>query len=231
MSTKRSRPCSFCPCPFLPTPRTTAMVVMMSPPMLRWVRRWHRERRRRRAPLYIDDWRQGTRVGVSIFAPATYIFFASTSRLTFGEQFRDETKDLFSIPHPCPATRGASVRVRGQPAHRGRRRAIVLVYYYIQVLRRSERLGYAPAPSARGFIFTAVILHPRLHARASASAHSPVSQAKLALLIALFSSSRGEGPEARVRGTLRGAGQYNRERALSVFLSLFLVLLAVFLIQ
>ena len=55
---------------------------------------------RRRRPLYGDDWSRGTGVGLKIFAPATYIFFASVlPALTFGEQFREETQELFSIPH------------------------------------------------------------------------------------------------------------------------------------
>ena len=60
---------------------------------------------RRRWPLYADDWKQGMSVGLHIFAPATYIFFASVlPALAFGEQFRDETLGLFSIPHILCAT-------------------------------------------------------------------------------------------------------------------------------
>ena len=60
---------------------------------------------RRRRPLYGDDWSRGTGVGLKIFAPATYIFFASVlPALTFGEQFREETQELFSIPHILCAT-------------------------------------------------------------------------------------------------------------------------------
>ena len=40
-----------------------------------------------------------------IFAPATYIFFASVlPALTFGEQFRVQTEGQFSIPHIVCAT-------------------------------------------------------------------------------------------------------------------------------
>ena len=65
---------------------------------------------RRRRPLYGDDWSRGTGVGLKIFAPATYIFFASVlPALTFGEQFREETQELFSIPHILCATTIAGV--------------------------------------------------------------------------------------------------------------------------
>lgn len=41
----------------------------------------------------------------AIFAPATYIFFASVlPALTFGEQFRVQTEGQFSIPHIVCAT-------------------------------------------------------------------------------------------------------------------------------
>jgi hypothetical protein len=91
---------------------------------------------RRRWPLYVDDWKVGMSVGVHIFAPATYIFFASVlPALAFGEQFRDETLGLFSIPHILCATAIAGVLQSvfgGQPLLIvGVAEPIVLVYYYI----------------------------------------------------------------------------------------------------
>ena len=59
---------------------------------------------RRRGPLYFDDWKAGMKFP-AIFAPATYIFFASVlPALTFGEQFRVQTEGQFSIPHIVCAT-------------------------------------------------------------------------------------------------------------------------------
>ena len=91
---------------------------------------------RRRWSIYGDDWSRGTKVGLKIFAPATYIFFASVlPALTFGEQFRDETKELFSIPHILCATAIAGVLQSvfgGQPLLIvGVAEPIVLVYYYM----------------------------------------------------------------------------------------------------
>ena len=68
---------------------------------------------RNRWPLYGDDWRQGFGAGVHIFAPATYIFFASVlPALTFGEQFRVQTEGQFSIPHIVCATAMVGGRCR-----------------------------------------------------------------------------------------------------------------------
>ena len=91
---------------------------------------------RRRLPLYADDWKRGMSVGLHIFAPATYIFFASfLPALAFGEQFREETTGLFSIPHILCATAIAGVLqscVGGQPLLIvGVAEPIVLTYYYI----------------------------------------------------------------------------------------------------
>jgi hypothetical protein len=91
---------------------------------------------RNRLPLYGDDWRAGLTAGAGILAPATYIFFASVlPALAFGEQFREETEGLFSIPHILCATAMAGVLqsvLGGQPLLIvGVAEPIVLVYYYI----------------------------------------------------------------------------------------------------
>ena len=104
---------------------------------------------RRRWPLYADDWKQGMSVGLHIFAPATYIFFASVlPALAFGEQFRDETLGLFSIPHILCATAIAGVlqsALGGQPLLIvGVAEPIVLVYYYIfKYCESTDEIGLA----------------------------------------------------------------------------------------
>ena len=100
---------------------------------------------RRRLPLYADDWKRGMSVGLHIFAPATYIFFASfLPALAFGEQFREETTGLFSIHILCATAicrACCSPCVGGQlPADRRCRRAHRPdVLLHLQVLREPIR--------------------------------------------------------------------------------------------
>ena len=101
---------------------------------------------RRRRPLYGDDWSRGTGVGLKIFAPATYIFFASVlPALTFGEQFREETQELFSIRTPLRHRDRGRPPVhlrRSAPPDRWRRRAYRAgVLLHVQVRGRAERPG------------------------------------------------------------------------------------------
>ena len=66
-------------------------------------------------------------------------------RARSGEQFDDETLGLFPSRTSCAPRSGrrrAAVPARGSRPHRGRRRAIVLVYYYIFV-ESTERAGLA----------------------------------------------------------------------------------------
>eukprot|EP00051_Salpingoeca_urceolata_P033232 m.19750 g.19750 ORF g.19750 m.19750 type:complete len:623 (-) comp6007_c0_seq1:53-1921(-) len=91
---------------------------------------------RRRLPLYWDDWREGLRVGLLIFAPASYIFFASVMpAIAFGEQLREETDGAFSIPHVLTSTAIAGVFqaiLGGQPLLIvGVAEPIVLTYHFM----------------------------------------------------------------------------------------------------
>ena len=198
---------------------------------------------RRRAPLYFDDWRQGTRVGVSIFAPATYIFFASIlPALTFGEQFRDETKDLFSIPHILCATAIAGVLQSvfgGQPLLIvGVAEPIVLVYYYIfKYCDGQSELGMA---LFRPFctwvlIFTAVMhfILAFLNASEYINSFTRFSGETFGTLIALlFLQAAVKGLKHEFEEPYGAPTGYKLANGLwSVFLSLFLVLLAIFLMQ
>jgi hypothetical protein len=79
---------------------------------------------RRRRALYVDDWRVGMKFP-AIFAPATYIFFASVlPALTFGEQFRVQTEGQFSIPHiVCATAMGGFIQsIFGGGSRRGEQR-------------------------------------------------------------------------------------------------------------
>ena len=153
---------------------------------------------RRRLPLYADDWKRGMSVGLHIFAPATYIFFASfLPALAFGEQFREETTGLFSIPHILCATAIAGVLqscVGGQPVLIvGVAEPIVLTYYYIfkyaEPIRRRRR---ALRPFCAWVLIFTALMHvcSRSSTPASTSTRSRVSAARPSALSSPCSSYR-----------------------------------------
>jgi len=166
---------------------------------------------RARWPLYFDDWRQGLSVGRHIFAPATYIFFASVlPALAFGEQFRDETAGLFSIPHILCATAIAGVLQSvcgGQPLLIvGVAEPIVLVYYYIfKYCEDTDEIGLA---LFRPFCAWVLILTALMHfvlAAVNASeyihAFTRFSGETFGTLIALlFAQAAVKGLKHEVRG-------------------------------
>jgi len=166
---------------------------------------------RARWPLYFDDWRQGLSVGRHIFAPATYIFFASVlPALAFGEQFRDETAGLFSIPHILCATAIAGVLQSvcgGQPLLIvGVAEPIVLVYYYIfKYCEDTDEIGLA---LFRPFCAWVLILTALMHfvlAAVNASeyihAFTRLSGETFGTLIALlFAQAAVKGLKHEVRG-------------------------------
>ena len=182
--------------------------------MLRRARRGHREGRAQTlASLYVDDWKVGMSVGLHIFAPATYIFFASVLPAGVREQFRDETLGLFSIPHILCATAIAGVlqsAFGGQPLLIvGVAEPIVLVYYYIfKYCESTEEIGLALFRPfcAWVLILTALMrfalallqrqpVHPRVHALLRGG----VRDAHRASVL----PGCGEGAETRVRRTAR----------------------------
>lgn len=122
---------------------------------------------RRRGPLYVDDWRSGMTFP-GIFAPATYVFFASVlPALTFGEQFRVQTEGQFSIPHIVVSTalggfiqsifgreKCETGKGRGGGRERGRegatgRKLIPCRYQENSAAGQSERLSALPPPRSQ----------------------------------------------------------------------------------
>uniref|UniRef100_A0A7S0NNA0 Bicarbonate transporter-like transmembrane domain-containing protein n=1 Tax=Micromonas pusilla TaxID=38833 RepID=A0A7S0NNA0_MICPS len=196
---------------------------------------------RRRRPLYGDDWSRGTGVGLKIFAPATYIFFASVlPALTFGEQFREETQELFSIPHILCATAIAGVLQSifgGQPLLIvGVAEPIVLVYYYM--------FKYADGQSDLGpelfrpfctwvLIFTALMHFVLAFANASEyiNAFTRFSGETFGTLIALlFLQAAVKGLKDEFEEPHDAPVAYRMVNGIwSVFLATALVLLAIFL--
>lgn len=195
---------------------------------------------RRRAPIYLDDWKQGLNIGVSIFAPATYIFFASVlPALTFGEQFREETKELFSIPHILCATAIAGVIQSvfgGQPLLIvGVAEPIVLVYYYIfQYCDSQDDIGMALFRPFCSWvlIFTALMHFVLAFVNASEYIHAftRFSGETFGTLIAvLFLQAAVKGLKEEFNEPHEAPIAYRQVNGLwSVFLALLLVLLAVF---
>jgi hypothetical protein len=196
---------------------------------------------RRRWPLYVDDWKVGMSVGVHIFAPATYIFFASVlPALAFGEQFRDETLGLFSIPHILCATAIAGVLQSvfgGQPLLIvGVAEPIVLVYYYI--FKYCESTDAIGVELFRPFCAWVLILTALMHfilALVNASeyihAFTRFSGETFGTLIALlFFQAAVKGLKQEFEEPHDAPIGYRTVNGVwSVFLALFLVLLAVFL--
>ena len=196
---------------------------------------------RRRLPLYGDDWRRGLGAGVHIFAPATYIFFASfLPALAFGEQFREETEGLFSIPHILCATAIAGVLqsvVGGQPLLIvGVAEPIVLTYYYI--FKYCDGQSDLGAELFRPFcawvlIFTAAMHFVLAAVNASEYIHAftRFSGETFGTLIALlFFQAAVKGLKEEFKEPHDAPVAYRTVNGIwSVFLSLTLVLLAVFL--
>ena len=193
---------------------------------------------RRRWPLYLDDWKQGLSGKHHIFAPATYIFFASVlPALAFGEQFRDETMGLFSIPHILCATAIAGVLQSvfgGQPLLIvGVAEPIVLVYYYIfKYCEDSSDIGLA---LFRPFCAWVLILTALMHfvlAAVNASeyihAFTRFSGETFGTLIALlFFQAAVKGLKHEFDEPANAPVGYRTVNGIwSVFLALFLVLLA-----
>tara|TARA_B110000977_G_scaffold36585_1_gene49107 strand:+ start:11109 stop:12866 length:1758 start_codon:yes stop_codon:yes gene_type:complete len=198
---------------------------------------------RRRWPLYLDDWKQGLSVKHHIFAPATYIFFASVlPALAFGEQFRDETMGLFSIPHILCATAIAGVLQSvfgGQPLLIvGVAEPIVLVYYYIfKYCEDSSDIGLA---LFRPFCAWVLILTALMHfvlAAVNASeyihAFTRFSGETFGTLIALlFFQAAVKGLKHEFDEPANAPVGYRTVNGIwSVFLALFLVLLAIWLMN
>ena len=196
---------------------------------------------RKRWPLYMDDWKQGTSVGVHIFAPATYIFFASVlPALAFGEQFREDTLGLFSIPHILCATAIAGVIQSvfgGQPLLIvGVAEPIVLVYYYIfKYCESTEAIGtqlFRPF-CAWVLIFSAIMHFVLAVVNASEYIHAftRFSGETFGTLIAfLFFQAAIKGLKKEFHGPPEAPAGYRQVNGIwSVFLALSLVLLAMFL--
>lgn len=196
---------------------------------------------RRRLPLYADDWKRGMSVGLHIFAPATYIFFASfLPALAFGEQFREETTGLFSIPHILCATAIAGVLqscVGGQPLLIvGVAEPIVLTYYYI--FKYCESQSDVGVALFRPFcawvlIFTALMHFVLALVNASEYIHAftRFSGETFGTLIAvLFLQAAVKGLKEEFNEPHDAPIGYRTVNGIwSVFLALSLVLLAVFL--
>ena len=195
---------------------------------------------RRRLPLYADDWKRGMSVGLHIFAPATYIFFASfLPALAFGEQFREETTGLFSIHILC-ATAIAGVLqscVGGQPLLIvGVAEPIVLTYYYI--FKYCESQSDVGVALFRPFcawvlIFTALMHFVLALVNASEYIHAftRFSGETFGTLIAvLFLQAAVKGLKEEFNEPHDAPIGYRTVNGIwSVFLALSLVLLAVFL--
>ena len=196
---------------------------------------------RRRWPLYADDWKQGMSVGLDIFAPATYIFFASVlPALAFGEQFRDETLGLFSIPHILCATAIAGVlqsTFGGQPLLIvGVAEPIVLVYYYIfKYCESTEEIGLALfRPFCAWVLILTALMHfalALLNASEYIHAFTRFSGETFGTLIALlFFQAAVKGLKHEFEEPHDASVAYRTVNGVwSVFLALALVLLATFL--
>eukprot|EP00879_Flechtneria_rotunda_P032953 GHRR01036453.1.p2 GENE.GHRR01036453.1~~GHRR01036453.1.p2 ORF type:complete len:133 (+),score=53.83 GHRR01036453.1:204-602(+) len=91
---------------------------------------------RNRLPYYKDDWVQGCNWGIKVFAPATYIFFASVlPALAFGQQLAVGTDGTLGVVHVLVATALAGLVqsiIGGQPLLIvGVAEPIVLIYGFL----------------------------------------------------------------------------------------------------
>eukprot|EP00227_Mantoniella_beaufortii_P017279 CAMPEP_0197574932 /NCGR_PEP_ID=MMETSP1326-20131121/505_1 /TAXON_ID=1155430 /ORGANISM="Genus nov. species nov., Strain RCC2288" /LENGTH=623 /DNA_ID=CAMNT_0043137603 /DNA_START=78 /DNA_END=1952 /DNA_ORIENTATION=+ len=198
---------------------------------------------RNRWPLYGDDWRQGFGAGVHIFAPATYIFFASVlPALTFGEQFRVQTEGQFSIPHIiCATAMGGFIQsiLGGQPLLIvGIAGPVVMLYQYLfNYCKEAEDLG---VELFRPFCSWVLIITGGLHfviafVNASEYVHSFTRFAGEtfgSLIGILFFQAAVKGLQLEFEAPAEASLAYRQVNGVwSIFLALAYVMLTVWLMQ
>eukprot|EP01023_Acetabularia_acetabulum_P014923 TRINITY_DN17251_c0_g2_i6.p1 TRINITY_DN17251_c0_g2~~TRINITY_DN17251_c0_g2_i6.p1 ORF type:complete len:696 (-),score=126.85 TRINITY_DN17251_c0_g2_i6:405-2492(-) len=102
-----------------------------------------------RIPWYKHDWTEGLNSGVRIFAPATYIFFASViPALAFGEQLSEDTERTLNGVHVLVATGLCGIiqaLFGGQPLLIvGVAEPIVLVYMFMFEFAKEKKIEFLP---------------------------------------------------------------------------------------
>ena len=104
---------------------------------------------RGRLPYYVSDWEDGFALGHRIFAPATYIFFASVvPALTFGQQLYELTDGKLNVVHVLMSTAISGTfqaLIGGQPlVIYGVAQPVILIYGFMHTYAKDNDIAFMP---------------------------------------------------------------------------------------